>query len=61
MTADDFRTIRQALGHSQVSWAKALGISERQVKRIESGEQGVTKTVALLVGAIQQGYRPKRI
>lgn len=55
MTPLEFRAARESLGLTQPAMGKALGISTRQVQRLESGEQGISgpigKLVRLLIGS----------
>lgn len=58
MTCDEFKAARKALSQTQEAWGLSLGITRRQVRRIETGEHGVTRTLALLIDAIRKGYKP---
>ena len=43
MKAEQFKAIRIKAGYSQVTLAKHLGLSERQVSGMECGERVITK------------------
>lgn len=58
MTSNEFKAARKALALTQEAFGLSLGISRRQVRRIEAGEQGVTRTLALLIEAVRKGYKP---
>lgn len=47
--AAEFREARQALDLTQVQFAKALGLTSRQVQRLEAGDTAVSKSLWLAV------------
>lgn len=56
-----FQATRTALGLTRAQWATWLGISRMQVNRIERGERTVNGTLALLVRAYGDGWRPRDV
>lgn len=60
MTAEEFRRHRDRLGWTQPETAEALGLSVTQIRHMEHGRSGITKTVALLFGLYRYPDRPKR-
>lgn len=46
MTAEQFHKARQTLGLTQPALAQALGMTERQVRRLETGESPIRPLVA---------------
>jgi transcriptional regulator with XRE-family HTH domain len=53
MTPEQFRTIRKELGLTQAQLAERLGLNVLSVKRYESGDRTISKTVELLLECIQ--------
>jgi transcriptional regulator with XRE-family HTH domain len=61
MTPAEFRAARKALGWTQEQAAAALGYAgHRAISALEQGERQVSATLALLVRAYQDGWRPER-
>jgi DNA-binding XRE family transcriptional regulator len=62
MTPAEFKAARMTCGPNgaltQSEWAAWLGLHRVTVGNIETGKAPITPTVALLVEAIMQGYRP---
>ena len=59
MTADEFREARQTLGISQSAMAAALGYGAAiRVSEIERGVRAPSESVARLLRAYLDGYRP---
>ena len=48
ITAIQIKNIRLELGFSQAVFSKCLGISIRQLSRIETGESDLSKTIQIL-------------
>jgi transcriptional regulator with XRE-family HTH domain len=59
MTPAEFTAARKALGLTQSEWGERLGLHRVTVARIENGTRECTKTIALLVDAVKQGYGRK--
>lgn len=53
MKPDEFREMRKSLGYSQQGMAQRLGLSERTVRYYESGDVPVSRTVELLLQAVE--------
>lgn len=53
MTATEFKWWRERLSLTQEEAAAALGLSRRYIVYAESGERGVSATVALLCKALE--------
>lgn len=61
MTADQFRTARKTLGHTQHSMADTLGMGRwgfQTVGKWESGKSPVPGPVAMLVERLLQDAKP---
>ena len=52
MTGSELASLRHALGLTQAQFAPLLGLRPDSLARLERGERGVTKTIALLAGTI---------
>lgn len=52
MTAQEFHAARSSLGWRQVQLAEALGVSERQIRRYETGGQ-IPRKIALALQALK--------
>lgn len=62
MTPDEFRAIRKGLGLTQATLADWLGYGHRlRVTEIERGSMGISATLARLMVAYRDGYRPADI
>jgi DNA-binding transcriptional regulator YiaG len=57
MTPTELRAALSGLGHSQVSFAKLIGASDRTVRRWATGEQNVPAWVPLLLRLLAQTER----
>jgi transcriptional regulator with XRE-family HTH domain len=51
MNAPEFAALRNALGMSRNKLADALGLNERSIRRYESGERPIPKTVQMALVA----------
>ena len=60
MSPEEFKAKRLAANHSQASLAKAMGLSVRQISRIECGGVPITKRTALALAQIKSSAGPKR-
>jgi transcriptional regulator with XRE-family HTH domain len=60
MTAAEFTAARKSLGLTQEQFGERLGLHRVTVTRLETGARECTKTIALLVDAVLQGYEPKK-
>ncbi len=59
MTPYNFRTSLEALGLSQAACARFLGLSSRQIARMQQGEATVPVPVALLLSSmLEHGEQP---
>jgi hypothetical protein len=58
MTPTDFRAALTRLGLSQVGAARALGITDRSVRRYASGAQPVTRLVQLALAGLSVDAPP---
>ena len=59
MTPAEFRAARKSLGWTQEQAAAALGYGgNRAISALETGERQVSATLALLVQAYLDGWRP---
>lgn len=54
MTAPEFRTAILALGHTQRSFARHVGVDERSVGRWARGDVPVPRWVEVLLGLMMQ-------
>lgn len=54
MTPKQFLAWRTRMGWTQAEAGDALGVSERQVRRYESGEQGISETIAKLCKVMEK-------
>lgn len=58
MTPRQIRTLRETLGLTQAEFAAWLGIHKVNLAQIEGGTRTVNPTLARLLVAIRDGYRP---
>jgi predicted transcriptional regulator len=61
MTKEEFKDARKALGMTITDLALAMRTDRRAVERYESGERDVPGPVSLLLEAMLDGWRSKRI
>lgn len=54
MTPTQFRAWRTRMGWTQTEAGAALGVTLRQVQRYESGEQGISETIAKLCKVMEK-------
>jgi transcriptional regulator with XRE-family HTH domain len=54
MTAPELRALRQSLGLTQVQLASRLGISERHLRKKESGSVNISRTDELALCQVAQ-------
>ena len=47
MNPAELKAARKALGYSQERLAEALGLTRRQIIRLEGGEQGISRAIEL--------------
>jgi len=62
-TPEEFKQAQQALGLSDSQAAEMLGVSEQHIRRLKTRPEAnqhraVNETVARLVNAYRDGYRP---
>ena len=58
MTPDDFRKTRLAGNRSQAQLAKDLGMSIRQITRIETGRAPVRRVTAVALQSLRKKAKP---
>lgn len=58
MTPRQFRAWRTAKGWTQTKAGEALGVTLRQVQRYESGEQGISPSIAKLCSMLGKEKDP---
>jgi transcriptional regulator with XRE-family HTH domain len=56
MTPADLRAIRERLGLTQAELAERIGVTDRSMRRYESGEHSISRPIAMLIESI----RPRR-
>ena len=54
MTADDFRAALEALGFTQLAFARAIDVAERTVRRWATGDQPVPRSVVILLALMRR-------
>jgi transcriptional regulator with XRE-family HTH domain len=54
MKGEDFAAIRVALGHTQVEFAKLLGVTSTSISNYELGHVPIPKMLYLLLTAVKQ-------
>ena len=52
ITKEQYKQIRTRLKSTQAEFATELGIDKQTVSRHETGERGISKTIAILIGYI---------
>ena len=52
ITKEQYKQIRTRLKYTQAEFATELGIDKQTVSRHETGERGISKTIAILIGYI---------
>lgn len=60
MTPADYKRRRAALGHTQATLAKVLGLARGTIARRETGALPITSEAALALLSVQPPKTPKR-
>lgn len=53
-TPASFRALRERLGWSQAEMGEAIGVSQVQVSRIESGDRGITRMLQKILAGLEK-------
>ena len=60
ITKEQYKQIRTRLKYTQAEFATELGIDKQTVSRHETGERGISKTIAILIGYIFEKQKQER-
>ena len=60
ITKEQYKQIRTRLKYTQAEFATELGIDKQTVSRHETGERGISKTIAILIGYIFEKQKSER-